>query len=86
MKELIYVGVDLEMHSLKNSPETNRVCADAASLPFPDGSFDLLTSNMVETPTDLLAKMQSLGEWIRKVPPPNLRSTLLAICMRREWT
>jgi ubiquinone/menaquinone biosynthesis C-methylase UbiE len=47
MTETIYVGVDVDMSSLKSSQETNRVCADVSSLPFPDGSFDLVTSNMV---------------------------------------
>jgi ubiquinone/menaquinone biosynthesis C-methylase UbiE len=181
MKELTYVGVDLDMHSLKNSEETNRVRADVARLPFPDGSFDLVTSNMVfehlsdplavlkeanrvlgeggvliihtassrhymllagrvlsgilprktymdlvsrytgrkkqdifpttyrantarklsamsskagfragfvgylETPLDLPANMQSLEEKIRTFLPSSLKSTLLAVYMRREW-
>ena len=45
--ERIYVGVDADMDSLKDCTETNRVSADAKSLPFPDGSFDVVTSNMV---------------------------------------
>src|SRR5215469_2804754 len=182
MKELIYVGVDLDMHSLKDSEETNRVCADVGSLPFLDGSFDLVTSDMVfehlsdpvavlkeanrvlsdggvliihtassrhymlmagrllsgilprktyrdlvsrytgrkredifptvykantarklsamaseagfraglvgylETPLDLPVKMQSLEEVVRKFLPLSLKSTLLAIYIKREWT
>jgi ubiquinone/menaquinone biosynthesis C-methylase UbiE len=45
--ERIYVGVDEDMDSLKDCPERNRVRADVKSLPFADGSFDLVTSDMV---------------------------------------
>jgi ubiquinone/menaquinone biosynthesis C-methylase UbiE len=67
MKELIYIGVDLDMCSLKNSKETNRICADVAHLPFPNGSFDLVTSDMVfEHLSDPLAVLKEanrvLGE------------------------
>jgi ubiquinone/menaquinone biosynthesis C-methylase UbiE len=181
MKELIYVGVDLDIHSLRNSEEINKVCGDVSSLPFPDGSFDLVTSNMVfehladplavlkeanrvlaeggiliihtassrhymliagrllsailplktyrglvsrytgrkeedifptvyrantarklttmaskagfragmigylETPLDLPTYMQPFEESVRTVLPPSLKSTLIAIYMRREW-
>jgi ubiquinone/menaquinone biosynthesis C-methylase UbiE len=47
MGERVHVGVDIEMHSLRDSRETNRVCANIESLPFPSGSFDLVTSDMV---------------------------------------
>ena len=43
----MYVGVDLDMDSLRDSTETVRVRANVESLPFPDGFFDLVTSNMV---------------------------------------
>lgn len=45
--ERMYVGVDLDMESLQDSKEGNRVRARAESLPFPDGCFDFVTSNMV---------------------------------------
>jgi ubiquinone/menaquinone biosynthesis C-methylase UbiE len=47
MGERVHVGVDIEMGSLRDSGETNRVCANVQSLPFPSGSFDLVTSDMV---------------------------------------
>ncbi len=47
MAEKLYVGVDADMDSLRDCPETNRVRADVESLPFADGSFDLVSSNMV---------------------------------------
>ena len=47
MGERVHIGVDIEMRSLRDSRETKRVCANIESLPFPSGSFDLLTSNMV---------------------------------------
>lgn len=46
-EESLYVGVDMDMDSLRDCSEANRVSADVGSLPFPDGSFDLVTSNMV---------------------------------------
>jgi ubiquinone/menaquinone biosynthesis C-methylase UbiE len=39
--------VDSDMDSLRDSNEKIRICADVESLPFPDGTFDLVTSNMV---------------------------------------
>jgi ubiquinone/menaquinone biosynthesis C-methylase UbiE len=47
MAERVHVGVDIATGSLRDSHETNRVCANVESLPFSSGSFDLLTSNMV---------------------------------------
>jgi ubiquinone/menaquinone biosynthesis C-methylase UbiE len=47
MGERVHVGVDIEMRSLRDSVERNRVCANVESLPFASGSFDLVTSNMV---------------------------------------
>lgn len=45
--ERMYIGLDLDMDSLKDCKEENRVRASVESLPFPAGSFDLVTSNMV---------------------------------------
>lgn len=47
MKEQFYVGTDLDRDSLKDCPEPNKILANAASLPFQEGSFDLISSNMV---------------------------------------
>lgn len=47
MNEKIYIGMDPDWQSVKDCREVNKVCADGLSLPFPDGSFDLVSSNMV---------------------------------------
>lgn len=47
MREQVYVGVDIDMGSLRDCREANRVCADLQSLPFATASFDLVSSNMV---------------------------------------
>jgi SAM-dependent methyltransferase len=44
----IVVGVDLDFaHLRKHVNISRRICASLDSLPFPDASFDLITSNMV---------------------------------------
>jgi ubiquinone/menaquinone biosynthesis C-methylase UbiE len=58
-RESLYIGVDLDMISLKNCNEKNRVRARVESLPFPNACFDLVTSNMVfEHLDDPLAVLQ----------------------------
>ena len=47
MNEQFYVGTDLDGDSLKDCPEPNKILANASSLPFREGSFDLISSNMV---------------------------------------
>jgi ubiquinone/menaquinone biosynthesis C-methylase UbiE len=44
----VVVGVDLDLaHLRKHVNISRRICASLDSLPFPDSSFDLITSNMV---------------------------------------
>lgn len=45
--EELYVGLDADWSSLTSAAAGNRVMADAASLPFRDGSFDVVSSDMV---------------------------------------
>jgi ubiquinone/menaquinone biosynthesis C-methylase UbiE len=47
MKERLYVGIDSDLPSLRDCREQHKILANAESLPFPDGAFDLVTSNMV---------------------------------------
>jgi len=58
MGERMYVGVDFDRDSLAEYKQPNRVRADAAALPFSDGFFDLVTSDMVfehlANPVDVL--------------------------------
>jgi ubiquinone/menaquinone biosynthesis C-methylase UbiE len=56
----LYVGVDPDWDSLADNAQPNRVCASGESMPFPDGAFGLLTSDMVfehlEDPIRVLAE------------------------------
>jgi ubiquinone/menaquinone biosynthesis C-methylase UbiE len=62
MREQMYIGVDVDMESLRNSQEEMRVCADGGSLPFHNGSFDLVSSNMVfEHLDDPVATLQEVN-------------------------
>lgn len=45
--ESVYVGVGIDHQSLVDSNEENKVLGDASTMPFPDSSFDLISSNMV---------------------------------------
>ncbi len=58
MGERIYIGVDPNWDSLVEYRQPNRVRARGEALPFQDGSFDLVTSDMVfehlENPVDVL--------------------------------
>jgi ubiquinone/menaquinone biosynthesis C-methylase UbiE len=47
MNEEFYVGADVDEGSLKECPEPNKILTNASSLPFREGSFDLISSNMV---------------------------------------
>jgi ubiquinone/menaquinone biosynthesis C-methylase UbiE len=47
MNETLYVGTDVDQRSLRDCTERNKVLSDACRLPFPDASFDLISSNMV---------------------------------------
>jgi ubiquinone/menaquinone biosynthesis C-methylase UbiE len=60
VREALYVGVEPDWDSLLDNPQPNRVCSIGDSLPFRDGAFDLLTSDMVfehlENPAGVLAE------------------------------
>ena len=47
IREAVYVGVDPDCDSLLDNSQPNRVCALGQWLPFRDGAFNLLTSDMV---------------------------------------
>jgi ubiquinone/menaquinone biosynthesis C-methylase UbiE len=46
-REAEYVGIDLDKRSLLLNPSDALVCGDIGELPFPDGYFDVVSSNMV---------------------------------------
>jgi ubiquinone/menaquinone biosynthesis C-methylase UbiE len=46
-KESQYVGVDLSLQSLMANPFEGLVCSDIGQLPFADGYFEVVSSNMV---------------------------------------
>ena len=55
----LVVGLDLSMAMLRHQlPQGRRVCADATSLPFADGSFDLVCSSL------MVGDVNDLGPWI----------------------
>jgi ubiquinone/menaquinone biosynthesis C-methylase UbiE len=57
-REGLYVGLDADWSSLADGKQANPVLADAAILPFADGAFDVVSSDMVfehlTKPTDVL--------------------------------
>jgi ubiquinone/menaquinone biosynthesis C-methylase UbiE len=88
------VGIDLDLPGLmKNRVLDGRVFADAGALPFPDGTFDLVTANMVvEHLTDPLNQFAEIRRVLRPgglfvFHTPNVRSyfTFFARLMP-EWT
>jgi ubiquinone/menaquinone biosynthesis C-methylase UbiE len=58
MREQLYVGLDADWPSLADGKRANRVLGNASALPFRDGSFDVVSSDMVfehlEEPLDVL--------------------------------
>ena len=79
------VGVDLDLgHLRKHAGIARRTCASLDVLPFPDASFDLVTSNMVFE--HLSAPSRTLRELARVLAPggtlmvhtPNTRNYLVA--------
>jgi ubiquinone/menaquinone biosynthesis C-methylase UbiE len=80
------VGVDLDLSALRRHENLHfAVCGNLDSLPFPDGSFDLVTSNMVVE--HLSDPSATLGEFCRVLAPggvlvihtPNLMNYAVAI-------
>lgn len=67
IEEKMYVGIDVDMESLRDCTEANRVYGTSKALPFRDGSFDLVTSNMVfEHLDDPLAALSEASRVLRK--------------------
>jgi ubiquinone/menaquinone biosynthesis C-methylase UbiE len=87
-KAKLVVGVDLNVNSLQRHKSMNcRLCASLEGLPFPDGSFDLVTCNMVvEHLPDPSRTFRELGRVLRPggvllVHTPNVWN--YAICLAR---
>lgn len=84
-KAAMLVGIDLDPAMREHPLLTHAVFASGYRLPFPDGSFDLLTANMVvehmERPEELLAEVKRVlapgGRWVFHTP--NKRYYLVAI-------
>lgn len=80
------VGCDGALAMLRRNPLANRICADAATLPFDDDSFDLVMGwellHHVAEPWRVLAEMRRVSRrWVLVFEPNPLNPAQLAFAL-----